>query len=138
MAEIARIINGRSTHAGETLEVVRKQQAGQTTSRTDYALRLPSGEVGWFMESEVEIVDFAIGERVVLDNQVPGAVDGYYTPHGESLSYVMFKADWTIGKYVYGGWRNRKSEPEGEILKLTSFTLILVHPSNLKPEPSDG
>lgn len=71
---------------------------------------------------------FTIGEKVLVDNKVPGRVDGFYV-NAESETLVVFKPDWKWDKHVWG--EARGNGLEGEEIKLVAYSLILVHPDNL-------
>ena len=71
---------------------------------------------------------FHVGERVLLDHKVPGHVDGFYK------SYIVFRPQLIHSmKYLYGRMPlgDNIDPVENEEIKVISFSLVLVHPSNL-------
>jgi hypothetical protein len=89
------------------------------------------------MSDHSSLRDFCEGDRVILDNTVPGTVDGWYG------SSVVFRPDWKPGLTIWGTLKPHSiSEYEGEHLstrtKHVSLSRLLVHPSSLKREPSNA
>jgi hypothetical protein len=105
-------------------------------------------------EGEAPAQQFEIGDRVKLDHKIPGRIAGWYyhdymifwkldNPDSPPLNHeveklAVFQPDWKLGKCFWGAWSELEKN-FGEPIELTergvkvnSFSLVLIHPSNLE------
>lgn len=77
-------------------------------------------------------MDFEIGDNVRLDGKVLGTVHGFYEAREEKM--VVFEPQWGFSRTCYGYMpltATGQEDAGNQELKLVSYSLIIVHPSNL-------